>query len=430
MSRKYIYAVMITILLVACGQNPDQSIDNQQSTNDHQESVAAIQEKEMAEKATDSSEASDTSKKSSIDNKTNESTNTNSLADLKVHYIDVGQGDATLFQYKDKDKSYNILFDTGDWRGNEVVSYLSTKGVSSIDLVIVSHPDADHSGQLAEVVNTYDVGEVWMSGNESSSDTFQHGLEAVLTSDAEYDEPRTGDKFDIGPMNITILHPGSISGASNEESVSALFTYGEVSFLFTGDADRNAEMQMVNSGMNIDADILQLGHHGSNTSSAPAFIEAVSPEIAIYSAGTDNQYGHPHAEVVSHIQNTGIALYGTDVHGTIVVTTDGNTYNVQTKEDGTISPKSTDSANNETKIEDTSEQSQNTNSEQLTSNCININQATAEELQEIIHIGPARAEDLIELQPFQSVDDLTRISGIGPSRIADIKSQGLACTGG
>ncbi|SDQ19689.1 MBL fold metallo-hydrolase [Virgibacillus salinus] len=427
MTKKYLF-ILIFAILVACGQNTDQGSTDQQKGTNHSESVKdSLQDKEKPkEQDSNQSETDGATKPISDDKPVKKS---NSLSDLKVHYIDVGQADATLFQYKSNGEQYTILFDTGDWQGNEVANYLLAQGVSSIDVLIVSHADADHSGQLADVMNTFDVGEVWMSGNESSSQTFQQGMKAVLASDADYDEPRTGDTFEIGTMDITVLHPSSISGNTNEESISAKFTYGDMSFLFTGDADRDSEMEMVNSGNNVNADIVQLGHHGSNTSSSPAFIDAVSPEIAIYSAGADNQYGHPHAEVISLIQNAGIKLYGTDVHGTIVVTTDGKDYTIQTKEDGTISPSNSDSSDNSSN-NDTNNQSTSTENKTATRDCININNASSNKLQEIIHIGPARAEDLMKLRPYQSVDDLTDVSGIGPSRIADIKSQGLACTGG
>src|SRR5699024_5216286 len=207
------------------------------------------------------------------------------------------QADATLFQYEDKAKTYTILYDTGDWKRNDVINYLAAVNISYIDLIIISHPDADHIGQLAEIMKTYDVGEVWMSGNESTSQTFQNALEAILATDAGYEEPRAGDKTTLGPMELKVLHPDTISGKANEESLSILFTYGENSFLFTGDAGKADEKEMI-SRTSLQADILQLGHHGSNTSSDPAFIKEVDPDIAIYSAGEGNSYGHPHEEVI------------------------------------------------------------------------------------------------------------------------------------
>ena len=129
------------------------------------------------------------------------------LDELKVHYIDVGQADATLFQFTYDDKPFTILYDAGDWNKNDVVHYLTTQDITFIDLIIISHPHADHTGQLAEIINTFGAGEVWLSGNTSTSQTFQQGLEAVLASDADYYEPRAGDEFDIGPLKIDVLHP-------------------------------------------------------------------------------------------------------------------------------------------------------------------------------------------------------------------------------
>jgi competence protein ComEC len=137
----------------------------------------------------------------------------------------------------------------------------------------------------------------------------------------------------------------------------------------------------------------------------------------------NNTYGHPHEEVVNLVQGSKIQLYGTDVHGTVLIETDGKDYKVLTKKDGTITPPSSGSTTkDEAKVE--------VPPAPISGNCIDVNTATIEQLQEIMHIGAARAQDLIQLRPFSSVDDLGRIKGIGPARIADIKSQGLACVGG
>src|SRR5699024_3398212 len=138
-------------------------------------------------------------------------------------------------------------------------------------------------------------------------------------------------------------------------------------------------------------------------------------------AGANNLYGHPHTDVVSRVQVAEISLYDTDVHGIILVTTNGNEYNVVTQEDGTISHESTGSAICE------EEEEQAEMDTQITNSCVDINQASIDEVQHIIHIGPDRAQILIDLRPFNTVDDLSRIKGIGPARIADIKSEGLAC---
>lgn len=414
------YFLLFIFLLSGCTNVDDASPDAHQDI-EHSETANTLDEENVATTNPD---------------KTNENTSQNSteneLNELNVHYIDAGQADATLFQYKDQDETYTILYDAGDWKRNEVVNYLEDVGVTAIDLIIISHPDADHIGQLAEIMTTFDVDEVWMSGNESSSKTFQNALEAILATDASYEEPRTGDQLKLGPMQLDVVHPEDISGQANEESVSVLFTYGETSFLFTGDAGKADEKQMMRLNDNLQADILHLGHHGSDTSSDPEFIHAVDPDIAIYSAGEDNSYGHPHSEVISFVQNEGITVYGTDIHGTIIATSNGNDLSIATKEDGTISPESTQAAtsdqNNETADENA--ETSDADSDEFEDDCININEASIEELQDIIHIGDVRAEELIEQRPFQSVDDLTQINGIGPARIDDIKQEGIACTGG
>jgi len=128
-----------------------------------------------------------------------------------------------------------------------------------------------------------------------------------------------------------VLNPYQLTGDFHEGSVSVRMTYGKVSFVLTGDAETHTEQAMIDRGHNLEAQVLHLGHHGSRTSSGSAFLEAVSPEISVYSAGKDNPYGHPHDEVVERIAAMGIPLYGTDVHGTVVIVTDGMTYSVETE---------------------------------------------------------------------------------------------------
>lgn len=436
MRRKIFITFFITfiLLLTGCGtSNIDQSTTNNGNNDAETTEETDINEEDHSneennEDVTQNEENNKDDKKQE-DSETGDEKSNQPLQELTVHYIDVGQADATLFEFADENDSYTLLFDTGDWNRNDVINYLANQNISTIDLIVTSHPHADHIGQLAEIVNTYEVGEIWMSGNEASSNTYIEAAEAVLNSDADYHEPRTGEEYSIGPMDITVLYPDQVTGDLNEESVSLHMSYGEIDFVFTGDAEKKAEAAMVQSGMTLEADILQLGHHGSRTSSTPSFIEAVNPDVAIYSAAVNSQYGHPDAEVVDRIQNAGIDLYGTDVHGTVIVTTDGVSYDITTKADGTVSPGSTGSSASGSSSQGKTEnkQEKETNEDNTSGDCVDINSASAEEVQRIIHIGPARAEDLMDLRPFNSIDDLTRISGIGPARIEDIKAEGIAC---
>ncbi|MFC3041770.1 MBL fold metallo-hydrolase [Virgibacillus xinjiangensis] len=423
--RHLLTSLMLLFLLAGCGEETTQDpTDSTVKTN-----TEDIQEEETHEQGVPEMEPSETDNEAKNESDENTKSNGKALSDLKVHFIDAGQADATLFQFQDGEEKYTILYDTGDWRGNDVVHYLSSQGVAEIDVLAISHPDADHIGQMEEIVGTYDVGEVWMTGNESTSDTFQGAMEAVLASDAGYEEPRAGDEYAVGPMEIDVLYPASITGNSNEESLSLKFTYGDMEFLFTGDAEKDGEQYMMNSGTSVEADILQLGHHGSDTSSDPSFIDAVDPEVAVYSAGEGNSYGHPSPEVVSLIQDRNSDLYGTDIHGTIVITTDGQEYRIATREDGTISPESTDDAepSSSEDTEKAKDVAESGNGQDATDGCVNINEASKEAVQEIIHIGPERADELIELRPYQSVDGLDKINGIGPARVDDIKEEGKAC---
>lgn len=344
-------------------------------------------------------------------------------SDLVVHYIDVGQADATLLQFTDQGEEYTVLIDAGDFSGNEVVDYLKSKEITTLDIAIGTHPDADHIGQLDKVINEFAVGEVWLSGNTGNSRVFQRVLEAINTLDIGYEEPRTGDEYEVGPLKIEVLHPKEISGKSNEESLSLKMTYGHIRFIFTGDAYVENELEMIKSGADLQADILHLGHHGSSTSTSEEFLQAVNPKVAIYSAGENNSYGHPHREIVSLVQEANIELYGTDVHGTIIVTTDGENYTITTAKEGTVTPSIAPTTKKE-------EASAVPTTPKNNSSCIDINTASAEELEKIIHIGPEYAQDLIELRPFQSVEQLTRINGIGKGRIKDILAENLACVGG
>lgn len=331
-------------------------------------------------------------------------------ASLTVHFIDVDQGSATLFVHKDDEEEYVMLYDVGDWQRNDIVPYLEEQNIQKIDLIIVSHPHADHIGQLDNVLQHYKVDEIWMSGNSSDSEVFIHAMEAILNSDANYVEPRAGDTFQIGNMKVEVIHPEKLTGDLNEDSISVRVTFGEISFIFTGDASRSEELQMIERTNDIQAQVLQLGHHGSNTSSDPEFIRTVNPEVAIYSAGLDNSYGHPHDEVINLLKTENIKVYGTDMDGSVVIQTDGADYDITTTGKNVI---------DERPVEQESVQ-----------DCIDINHASEVELLEITHIGEVRAKELVELRPFHSVDELIEINGIGPSKLNDIKEEGKACVGG
>lgn len=250
--------------------------------------------------------------------------------ELVIRILDVGQGDAMLISHP----GVTLLIDTGRFDRSDVVPLLRRHGVESIDVLVVTHPHADHIGQFDRVMEAFPVAEVWWSGAVATTRTFERALAVLEASDAHYEEPRGGQTTTIGPLLIELLHPGpgdSLRGL-NDASISLRITYGDFRIVTTGDAERAAEVQMVARWPDrLRADVLRLGHHGSSTSTTPAFLDAVSPRVAVYSAGVDNSYGHPHAEVVERIAGAGIELYGTDRDGTVTIVTDGMTFDVRSE---------------------------------------------------------------------------------------------------
>src|SRR5690606_22752049 len=223
-----------------------------------------------------------------------------------VHFMDVGQGDAILLVAEDA----VVLIDAGRYDRNDVVPYLSGLGIERIHLFVATHPDADHIGQCDRVMQAFVVLEVWMPGTERDTQTFERCLRAILQEGALYYEPRAGQIAQIGSLRLEVLHPGSLSGISNNDSIVVRINYGSVHFLFTGDIEAQAETQILLSGRPVFAQVLKVAHHGSSTSSTLAFLQAVAPQIAVYSAGLGNPYGHPPAETVAKSEALAIPSLG------------------------------------------------------------------------------------------------------------------------
>jgi beta-lactamase superfamily II metal-dependent hydrolase len=251
---------------------------------------------------------------------------------LKAYFLDIGQGDSILLKGPD----FTILIDTGRQDHNDVVPYLEDIGVQSIDILIGTHPHADHIGQFPQVLARYPVSEVWMSGDTNTTKTFEDAIEAVANSGAAYHEPRAGEVYQIGSARVEVLNPDQLTGDVNEGSVSVRILFGKIAFMFTGDAEEPTESAIIARGYELKSQILKLGHHGSDTSSSPAFLEAVQPELAIWSAGIDNTYGHPKAEVIDRLKRMGVTVLGTAINSTIIVTTDGNRYAVESLLPGAV----------------------------------------------------------------------------------------------
>lgn len=239
---------------------------------------------------------------------------------LRVHYIDVGQGDATLLQYGDA----AMLIDAGDEsKGTAVQYYLREQGVERLDYLVLTHPDADHIGGAAVIVTKFDTDTVWMADCEKESRTYEKLLDALAYRGMEWETPAAGETYELGEARVTVLGPLEHYEESNNNSLILRVQYGDRSFLFAGDAESEAELALLESGADLQADVYMAAHHGSRDASAEEFLDAVKPQAAVISCGADNDYGHPHREVLERLQKRDIAVYRTDELGSILAVTDG-----------------------------------------------------------------------------------------------------------
>ena len=237
---------------------------------------------------------------------------------MRVHFIDVGQADSTFIELGN---GQTMLIDAG-LGGDDVVKYIKDLQYSDIDFVVATHPHDDHIGGMATVLDSFDIGKMYMPRQEHTISAFTNMLDVIENKNIELHEAKAGVNITTsGIIKIDILAPfaESYSNLNNCSAVVKL-TYGETVMLFTGDAEQVIETQLLNS--DIDADVLKVGHHGAGSSSAPSFIKAVSPEIAVISCGRDNSYGRPDYETLAILNEVGADIYRTDEQGTIQVTAD------------------------------------------------------------------------------------------------------------
>jgi len=234
---------------------------------------------------------------------------------FEVHYIDVGQGDSSLIICNGK----YMLIDAGENdKGTQVVDYLKNLGINHLDVLIGTHPDSDHVGGLDTVIKNIDCDKIYLSGKFSNSKTFIDVLDAIENTGNTYIVPNVGDKIKLGNADITVIGPIKEFEDNNNNSIALLVNFNNKKFLFMGDTELEGEEQILLSGMDIHADVLKCGHHGSRTSSSKAFVDAVNPEYAIISCGTDNAYGHPHKETLILLRTLDIKTFRTDSQGTII----------------------------------------------------------------------------------------------------------------
>ncbi|MEZ3166296.1 lamin tail domain-containing protein [Halorubrum ejinorense] len=258
---------------------------------------------------------------------------------VEVHYINVGQSVSTLIIEPDGE---TMLVDTGHYNddGEYVIDYLQRHDITRIDHLVTSHNDADHIGGNAAIIDYYEteadgVGAVYDPGIAASTQTYGEYLDAIEEHDVTLYETREGDSLAFGAVTVDVLGPPEPyleNEARNENSIVLKLTYGETSFLLSGDAEDDQEAYLVERyGEQLQSTVLKAGHHGSASSSSEAFLDAVQPEAVVVSSAYDSQYDHPNDEVLQRLSDRSISTYWTATHGDIVLVSDGSAVSVQTQ---------------------------------------------------------------------------------------------------
>ena len=245
-----------------------------------------------------------------------------------VHFIDVGQADAALVLCDGK----SMLIDGGNRAdGNLIYTYLQKQSLSYLDYVVCTHPDEDHVGGLAAALTCADAGTVYCPVTSYSSKAFTNFADKAAERGLELVRPEPGTVFSLGSAQVTVLAPLADYDDNNNQSIVLRIVYGETSFLFTGDAARESETDMLESGAVLQSTVLKVGHHGSESSTTYPFLREVNPQYAVISVGKDNSYGHPTEEVLSRLRDAGVQVYRTDMQGDIICTSDGKTVTFTTQ---------------------------------------------------------------------------------------------------
>ena len=239
---------------------------------------------------------------------------------LTVHYLDVGQADCALLECGGE----YMLIDGGNiGDGQKVISYLQNMGVEELKAVVCTHAHEDHVGGLPAVLAVYPVKQVFAPTKTYASKVFDDFLYYVDQQRLEVTIPSPGDTMTLGQAKITVLGPVESYAETNDTSIVMKVVFGETSFLFTGDMEVLAENDMLDSGADVKADVLKVGHHGSDTSTGYRFLYEVDPTYAVIPVGEDNKYGHPNDIVLSRLSDAECTIFRTDHLGTVVAVSDG-----------------------------------------------------------------------------------------------------------
>ena len=245
----------------------------------------------------------------------------------EVHFIDVGQADAILINCD----SHYMMIDGGNSEDSSLIySYLNDQNISFLDYVVCTHAHEDHVGGLSGALNFAKVGQVFAPVTAYDSKAFNSFVKYVNQQGLEITIPTTGSVISLGNATLQFFAPDKQYDDVNDSSIVIRMVYGDVSFLFTGDATRDREADILAAGYTLESTVLKIGHHGSSLSTSYPFLSAIMPKYAVISVGKDNSYGHPSDDTLSRLRDADVTVYRTDMQGTIICTIDGQSVSFYT----------------------------------------------------------------------------------------------------
>lgn len=367
--------------------------------------------------------------------------------ELKVVFINVGQGNSHLIITP---SGHKILIDGGpEGSAYAIKKILKKFGVKKrIDIIILSNPQSANVGGLTEILNSFDVGEIYDPGMPFSTFLYENFLETIMSKQDElaeikgaeiekrlsdilaarhhfeYFNPRAGKILNWGPdVNVVVLSPRRLyhntHSDPNNNSIVIKLKYGKISFLFAGDIEERAEMDLLALGPKLKSTIIKVPNFGSAYSSTPVFVKKVKPKFAIISVGKNNPYGYPASTVLQKYKNIGAKIYRTDLNGSIVVTTDGYSLKIKPEIE---TPEATILAQVYEKV-----QKETTGNEFVQTQKININSASAEQLVSLPGVGAFKAQMIVKYRNkhgnFKSINELVKVPGINKAILNKIKDK-------
>lgn len=247
---------------------------------------------------------------------------------LKVHYLDVGQGDSIFIELPNNE---TMLIDAAEsYQSENIINYLKNLNYQKIDYVIGTHPHTDHIGGLKDIINTFEIGKIYMPKVVSTTKTYESLLMAIKDKNLKINTAKAGTSIiDTNALKINILAPNNSTYTElNNYSVVTKITYGTTKFLFMGDAEKLSENEIKED---VTADVIKIGHHGSNTSSSIDFIKKVNAKYGIISVGLNNKYNLPKEEIITNWENSGTKIYLTSINGTITASSDGTNIKIESE---------------------------------------------------------------------------------------------------